>query len=161
MMRDPRTYAIIGCAMAVHRKLGTGFLEAVYQQALEVEFARTNLPYRREVPFDIEYEGVLLKAKYRADFVCFDSVLVELKAELGFALASERQVVNYLRVSGLGTGLLLNFGMPSLEYRRYIYTHSDQPESAQWHAWEGMHPERLGPDPMPPPRSAESAVPRT
>lgn len=116
--------------MAVHRKFGPGFLEAVYQQALEVEFARQGVPFEREVPFEITYEGVKLKAKYRADFVCYGEVLVELKATLGFALPNTLQVVNYLRGSNLGTGLLLNFGLGSLEHRRFIYTHDAQPESA-------------------------------
>lgn len=137
MLRDPRTYAIIGCAMAVHRKLGPGFLEAVYQQALAVEFERQGVPFAQEVLYEIQYEGVPLQAKYRADFVCFGEVLVELKAKLGFGLPDTHQVVNYLRVSGLSTGLLVNFGLGSLEHRRYVFTHSRKPDSAKWHAWDG------------------------
>lgn len=137
VLRDLRTYAIIGCAMAVHRKLGPGFLEAVYQQALAVEFERQGVPFAREVLYEIQYEGVPLQAKYRADFVCFGEVLVELKAKLGFGLPDTHQVVNYLRVSGLSTGLLVNFGLGSLEHRRYVFTHSRIPESAKWQAWDG------------------------
>src|SRR5688572_5931909 len=95
MLRDPRTYAIIGCAMAVHRKLGHGLLEAAYQEALAVEFERQNVPFQREVAFDIVYEGVQLQAKYRGDFVCFAEVLVELKAQLGVGIPETHQMVNY------------------------------------------------------------------
>lgn len=117
---DPLTYRIIGCAMAVHRKLGPGFLEAPYQQALAVEFERQGIPFRREVHYPIDYDDVRLKATYRPDFVCFDQVIVELKAHPEPLRASRYQVVNYLKVSGHAVGLLLNFGTASLGYQRFI-----------------------------------------
>ncbi len=78
--RDQQTYAIIGAAMEVHRILGPGFLERVYQSALEVEFGKRNVPYVREVPIPVWYKGTPLGVRYRADFVCYREVLVELKA---------------------------------------------------------------------------------
>lgn len=126
MIRDPRTYRIIGAAMAVHRKLGNGFLEAVYQEALAIEFGRQAIPFQREVPFELVYEGTLLQTRYRADFVCYGEVLVELKAQVGLGLPETNQVVNYLRAADLEVGLLVNFGLASLEHRRYIFSGTTQ-----------------------------------
>ena len=136
--------------MAVHRKLGHGFLEAAYQQALAIEFQRQGIPFEREVALDIVYEGVLLEAKYRADFICYGEVLVELKAQLGVGLPETHQVVNYLRISGLEVGLLLNFGLPSLQQRRYVFTHAAEPKSAKWRNWEPPVPQKAGAFPRPP-----------
>jgi GxxExxY protein len=122
VIRDPRTYRIIGCAMAVHRKLGNGFLEAVYHEAFAIELAAQGIPFQHEVPFVICYDEHELKTRYRADFVCYGEVLVELKAQVGVRSPESSQVVNYLRASGLDVGLLINFGLPSLEHRRYIFT---------------------------------------
>jgi GxxExxY protein len=79
-MRDPQTYAIIGAAMEVHRVLGCGFLEPVYQEALAKEFLLRGIPFRREVELPITYKGDLLAVKYKPDFICYDTVIVELKA---------------------------------------------------------------------------------
>ena len=119
--RDPKTYDILGAAMEVHNGLGHGFLEAVYQSALAVEFATRKIPYRREAPMDIIYRGKPLDVKYRVDFLCFDSVLVELKAISGLASRDEGQVINYLTATGLRRALLINFGLPKLEYKRLAY----------------------------------------
>jgi GxxExxY protein len=117
---DPKTYAIIGAAMEVHRQLGCGFLEPVYQEALTIELANRTIPFRREQKFSINYKGHALETYYRPDFICFDSVIVGLKALGRLSSTEESQVINYLKVTGYHTGLLLNFGSRSLEQRRFV-----------------------------------------
>jgi GxxExxY protein len=108
--------------MRVHSTLGHGFLESVYQAALAVEFEASAIAFRREAPFEIAYRGQRLDVTYRVDFLCFDAVLVELKALPRLTRNEETQVINYLKASGCRRALLLNFGAPSLEYKRLIYT---------------------------------------
>jgi GxxExxY protein len=121
---DPRTYSIIGAAMEVHRQMGSGFLEPVYQESLAIEFARRSIPFRREVKLPIKYKGQRLSVEYCPDFICFDSVIVELKALARMSGTEEAQVINYLKVTGYEVGLLLNFGTRSLEHRRFVLTKS-------------------------------------
>jgi GxxExxY protein len=119
-IRDPQTYAIIGAAMEVHRELGAGFLEPAYQEALAVELSARDVPYEREVDIPIVYKGVSLGLHYRPDFVCYGGVLVELKALSHLTTIEDAQVINYLAASRLGRGLLLNFGAPSLQFKRFV-----------------------------------------
>jgi GxxExxY protein len=120
--QDPRTYRIIGAAMEVHRQLGYGFLEAVYQEAIAIELESERIPFRREVDLPIFYKGRKLRTFYTADFVCFDAVVLELKALSELTSTHESQVLNYLKATGLSVGLLLNFGSSRLEYRRLVFS---------------------------------------
>lgn len=117
---DKETYAIIGAAMRVHRELGHGFLEAVYQEALEEEFIIQAIPYVREKELALSYRGKPMKTYYKADFICFNAVIVELKAIAMLSGNEEAQVINYLKASGFNRGLLINFGGVSLEYKRLV-----------------------------------------
>ena len=118
-VRDAQTYAIIGAAMEVHRTLGYEFLEPAYQAALEIEFRLKEIPHKREVEMPIYYKGVTLGVKYRADFFCFGSILVELKSLDRLTKREEAQIINYLAASGIAIGLLLNFGTSRLQYKRF------------------------------------------
>ncbi len=118
--RDPETYAVIGACMEVHNELGHGFLEPVYQKALAAEFARRGISFVREQEFEVLYKGERIGAKYKADFVCFGSIILELKALSELSGAHEAQVINYLKVTGLERGLLINFGTGKLQYKRLV-----------------------------------------
>ena len=118
--RDEKTYAIIGAAMAVHNELGCGFLEAVYQDALEVEFKKKGIPYEREKRLDIFYSGEKLNSFYRTDFLCFGEILVETKALSKMSGTEESQVINQLKASTLHKALLINFGTSKLETKRMV-----------------------------------------
>ena len=120
-LRDPKTYQIIGAAMEVHRQLGCGFLETVYQEALALELREREIPFRRELLFPVSYKGYRLNSQYRPDFICFDSVIVELKALSTLSSVEDSQLINYLKVTGYHTGLLLNFGTRSLQQRRFVW----------------------------------------
>jgi len=113
-------YEIIGAAMEVHKELGCGFLEAVYQEALELEFQDRNIPYCREPKLEIYYKEQLLNKYYEADFICYDKIIVELKALSGLTSDNESQLLNYLKATIMKVGLLINFGKPSLEYKRMV-----------------------------------------
>ena len=122
-MRDKKTYAIIGAAIEVHKELGSGFLEAVYQEALEMEFAYQEIPYKSQPPVRIEYKGKPLKKKYEPDFICYDDVIVEIKAMDKLSSNEHAQIINYLKASRMKVGLLINFGAKSLEHKRFVYSY--------------------------------------
>ncbi|MGV8828575.1 MAG: GxxExxY protein [Breznakibacter sp.] len=113
-------YKIIGSAMNVHRELGCGFLEAIYSEALEIEFIEQNIPYKREVSLNVHYKGQLLNKAYVADYICYDKIIVELKAVNYLESLHDSQVLNYLKVTGFKLGLLINFGEKSLKYKRIV-----------------------------------------
>ena len=116
-------YKIVGAAMHVYNVLGAGFLEAVYQEALELEFQRYDIPYEREKEITINYDGQELKQKYKADFVCYGDIIVELKAVDEVNDVHRAQVHNYLRATKNKLGLLVNFGsLNELEYERIVYS---------------------------------------
>lgn len=115
------SYEINGAAFEVYKQLGHGFLEAVYQEALELEFQKRNIPYEREKELQIYYDGQPLKQTYRSDFVCFDKIIVELKAVSDLDNVHRAQVFNYLKSTGLNLGMIYNFGhFGGLEYERII-----------------------------------------
>ena len=119
VQNDPRTYALIGAAMEVHKHLGCGFLEAVYQEAMELEMIERSIPFEPQVQLPIHYKGRLLQTFYRADVIGYGSVIVELKALSQIGGIEEAQIINYLKATGYETGLILNFGRTSLEYKRF------------------------------------------
>ena len=119
VLQEEDTFDIIGAAMAVHRHWGPGYLESVYAKSLAIELRRRGREVRREVPFPLSYLGEDLGCVYRADMICGD-VLLELKAHSGICDADEAQIIHYLRCSGLRRGLLINFGRPSLQHRRFV-----------------------------------------
>ena len=122
MEKDPQSHAIIGAAMEVHRELGRGFLELVYQTALSLEFQDRRIPFKGEVALPVRYKGRLLTCGYRADFVCFENFLVEIKAISRLTTADDAQLLNELKATGYQRGLLLNFGARSLEVKRLVHT---------------------------------------
>ena len=118
---DNRTYEIIGAAIEVHKNLGGGFLEVVYGDALEMEFQERGIPYQREKGPRIYYKDKVLPHFYKPDFVCYDSVVVELKAVDSISGDNQAQIINYLAATKCKVGLLLNFGRSSLEQKRFVF----------------------------------------
>jgi len=114
-------FAIIGAAMEVHRELGSGFLESVYQEAIEVELARREIPFESQKPLKIVYKRETLKKEFIADLICFGKIIVELKAQDNLSGKEEAQVLNYLKATGVRLGLVINFGShPMLEWKRFV-----------------------------------------
>jgi len=119
---DGQTYQIIGAAFEVHRELGCGFLESVYQEALELEFNDRKIPFRAQAEMPVFYKGRKLQSSYRADVLCYDSVIVELKALGKLGDVETAQVLNYLKAGRCERGLLINFGTRSLQHERFVWS---------------------------------------
>jgi GxxExxY protein len=114
-------YQIIGCAIEVQKELGNGFLEAVYQEALEAELAERNVPFEPQKSLRILYKGKYLKKEYVADLVAYGKIIVELKSVSRLTETEQAQLLNYLKATGLRVGLLINFGsVGKLEWKRFI-----------------------------------------
>ncbi|MBR5686732.1 MAG: GxxExxY protein [Prevotella sp.] len=113
------SHAIVGAAMTVHRLLGCGFSEKVYQDAFEVELQKRGIPYLRETELKVVYQGVELPTKYVPDFICYDKIIVELKALRELDDMCRSQAINYSKVSGYELSILINFGELSLRFERY------------------------------------------
>ena len=121
LLYESLSYAINNAAFKVYNHLRYGFLEAVYQEALEIEFQRNKIPYEREKELTIIYDGIELQQTFKADFVCYDKVIVELKAVSFLGSSHRSQVYNYLHATGFKLGLLYNFGnIDGLEMERIV-----------------------------------------
>lgn len=114
------SYKIVGAIYEVHKHLGPGLLEKVYQEALEQEFLLQGIPYEREKEYEVNYKGITLNQKYIADFVCFDKIIVELKSVDVLIPFHTAQVLNYLNITGLQLGLLVNFNARKVVPRRIV-----------------------------------------
>jgi|SRR5882724_1387773 len=121
LINEDMSYSIIGACMKVHSFLGHGFLEIVYKDAMQIEFAKEEINYVREKEFDINYKGIILPHKFYADFFVMDTVIVEVKATKdGISGDFIAQTLNYLKASDCSLGLIINFGKSSLEYKRLV-----------------------------------------
>jgi GxxExxY protein len=118
---DPRTHAIIGSAMEVHREMGPGFLEAVYHECLEMEFGLKNIPYISKPQLSLYYKQNKLKKYYIPDFLIFEEVILEIKAEKSLCKEDQAQIISSLKSSKKKVGLLINFGELSLVFKRFVY----------------------------------------
>jgi len=119
------SYAIIGACFDVYKDKGAGFLEAVYQECLSIEFAYKSIPYIEQKELPLSYRGKRLNKTYKPDFICFDKIILEIKAVSKIADEHRSQVLNYLNASSLQLGILINFGhSPKLEYERFLLTDS-------------------------------------
>lgn len=118
------SYRIMGACFEVHNQKGSGFLEAVYQECLEIEFELRKIPWRAQFDLPLSYKGRVLKQNYRPDIECFGTIIVEVKAVEKLADEHVAQLLNYLSATGYTLGLLVNFGHhPRLEYRRLARSH--------------------------------------
>jgi GxxExxY protein len=114
------SFKVIGACMEVHKVLGKGLLEVVYKDALEVEFNKQNMAFEREKKFEVQYKNILLKHSFYADFVVFDKIILEVKAQSGLVEEHYKQTLNYLAISKMKLALLINFGNDSLHFNRII-----------------------------------------
>ena len=114
------SYKIIGICMDVHRQLGAGFLESVYSEALELEFKKNNIPFEKEKKLPVYYNDQPLNKYFRADFICYDSIVLELKATKYSVEADIRQTLNNIKATNFKLGILIKFGTPSLTYKRVV-----------------------------------------
>lgn len=130
LLYKDEVYAIVGAAMEVYNNLGPGFLEAVYQEALEIETASRKIPALPEQKLFIDYKGSPLRKFYEADLICYEKIIVEIKALDKLTSREEAQLLNYLKATGMRVGILINFGAyQNLEWKRMIFTQTKQ---ARW-----------------------------
>ncbi|MDR2359322.1 MAG: GxxExxY protein [Prevotellaceae bacterium] len=122
LLYKEESYAIIGACMKVHATLGSGFLEAVYQEALSKECRKQAIPFKEQEKLKIYYEGATLNKFYKADFVCYDKIIVEIKSTAVLLPIHRNQLLNYLSATGFALGLIMNFGTISLTFKRIIHS---------------------------------------
>ena len=121
LVQKEKVYAIVGAAIEVHRNLGPGFLEAIYQEAMEIELSARGIPFDAQKQIEVRYKDQILNRQYVADLVCFNLILVELKALNRLSGNEEAQVLNYLKATGIKVGVLINFGSHGkLEWKRFV-----------------------------------------
>lgn len=125
LLHKNESFNIIGAAMEVHKTLGCGFTEPIYQEALAIELGKQNIPFEREKELSIDYKGDKLSKTFRADFICYNKIILELKAVSNFTDEHYAQIYSYLKASKMDLGILINFGKASLEYERI-------PASRKW-----------------------------
>ncbi|HZL12194.1 MAG TPA: GxxExxY protein [Prolixibacteraceae bacterium] len=119
---EQETYKIIGACLNVHKALGNGFLESVYQEALEKGMRKLQIPFIRHKKLHILFDGKPLDKFFVADFTCYDSIILEIKAASFLHQSNSDQVINYLKATGYTVGLLVNFGESSMKWKRFIHT---------------------------------------
>lgn len=129
------TNLIIGAAMEVHRRLGPGFLESVYEQALAIEFEHRQIDFERQKELPVYYKGILIKT-FICDYLVNGKVIVELKAIKNLSEIEQAQLTSYLKASRLAVGLLLNFGAKSLEVKRMVYCHNESKTAQSFQKYE-------------------------
>jgi GxxExxY protein len=122
MLFEQEGYQIIKAFYNVHNNLGPGFLEAVYQEGLEIEFKKLGIPYKREIKINIWYEDVKLQKYYKADFICYDQIIIEIKSLAYLAEAHFRQTINELKATKYPLAYLVSFGGPKVKFKRIINT---------------------------------------
>ena len=124
LLYKDEVYSIVGAAIEVHKIMGCGFLEEVYQECLEKELGFRKIPFKPQVKLEVEFKGEILKrSKYRADFVCYDKIIVEIKALDRLISKHESQLINYLNATKMKVGVLINFGSYGrLEWKRFVNT---------------------------------------
>ncbi|MEN6405185.1 MAG: GxxExxY protein [Thermoguttaceae bacterium] len=121
LLLKEEVYAVVGAAIEVHRELGAGFLESVYQEALELELTDRGIPFQSHPTLSVQYKQRILSKQFVPDLVCCDQIIVELKALSGLSGVEEAQLLNYLKASQLRVGLLVNFGSHhKLEWKRFV-----------------------------------------
>lgn len=132
LLYKEEVYAIIGAAMDVYNDLGPGFLENVYQEAMEIELDSRKIPSKPRQELHIKFKGKELTKFYIADVICYEKIVVEIKAIDKLIMKDEGQLINYLKATGLKVGVLINFGhYPSLEWKRFVFTHDFFSRSAK------------------------------
>jgi GxxExxY protein len=114
------SYKIIGICIEVHQTLGTGFLEIVYKDALEYEFRKANIMYEREKEYTVNYKDIVLSHRFYADFIVLDKIILEIKSAAAIADAHIAQAINYCKVSNNKLALIVNFGLPQVNYKRIV-----------------------------------------
>ena len=123
LLYKDEAYKIVGACFEVYKEKGCGFLEAVYQECMEIEQRLQSIPFVAKPPLLLDYKGTPLQTRYEPDFICYDKIILELKAVTELADEHRAQVLNYLKATGLQLGLLVNFGhYPKLQVERIVNT---------------------------------------